>query len=78
MEQAPGKVTLVTDKTLQYRVDSHHCISAVLEVMRSIFGAIFWACAPTRFVHFPATYFARANIGKHKHLDLYIAGTIFG
>ena len=30
----PGKVTLVTDKTLQYRVDSHHCISAVLEIMR--------------------------------------------
>ena len=21
--------------------------------------------AQTRFVHFPATYFARANIGKH-------------
>ena len=30
-------------------------------------GNPIWACAPTRFVHFPATYFARANIGTHKH-----------
>ena len=34
MEQAPGNITRVTDKTLQYRVDYHHCTSAVLEIMR--------------------------------------------
>ena len=56
MDADNGGDNRVTDFAL-IRKASSHASSLVLTLDDPI-----WACAPTRFVHFPATYFARANI----------------
>ena len=48
------------------RADKKVVITRVIACANFRRGNPIWACTPTRFVHFPATYFARANIGKHE------------
>ena len=51
--------------------DKKVVITRVIVCANFRWGNPIWACAPTRFVHFPVTYFARANIGKRKHYYYY-------